>query len=457
MFWKSRKAKSDISSVCACEICKNRNDFSLPEHLKRKLYSRDLVVFAGAGISTENRAVFPYTLYDDVKAELGLNAESSMPFSTVMEKYCAQPDGRALLLQKIRKRFDYISSFPELHRFATLFHKELATIHLIDTIVTTNWDDLFERECGAIPLTTAEDFAFWSLPGRKVFKIHGSINNYGSIIATDKDYEACREALRDGILGSTLKHILGTKTVVYVGYSFSDSDFTQIYEFLKDEMKDVLPHSYMVTPNEAEKEAILDRGFTPIITSGEHFLSVLKMHLVADGLQIPDESFEGIRPMYGLLIKAHEDLHGRFKPHDSPLMLYTTGYQDGFMQALERAMARMCTGEYSCPGCLTGLIEKYEEIRREKEGENKLFDVAYVDGYLQGLTFIMLSEDDRTELPLWYVTGETKPAKDLDSLGAAFDVATNECPEWTKQAESLIESRLEKDGHVDLHHTPFLL
>jgi len=69
----------------------------------------------------------------------------------------------------------------------------------------------------------------------------------------------------------------------------------------------------------------------------------------------------------------------------------------------------------------------------------------------------MLSEDDRTELPLWYVTGETEPAKDLDSLGSAFDVATTECPEWTKQAVRLVELRLEKDGHVDLHHTPFLL
>jgi hypothetical protein len=415
------------------------------------------VIFAGAGISTENKTVFPYTLYDEIKAELKIDAAAAVPFSTVMEKYCAQADGRALLLQKIHERFEYISSFQELHRLATIFHKELATIRHIDTIVTTNWDDFFERECGAVPFTTAQDFAFWRLPRRKVLKIHGSINNYGSIIATDGDYKACRESLRDGILGSTLKHILGTKTVVYVGYSFSDSDFIQIYEFLKDEMKDVLPHSYMVTPNEAAKEAIIERGFTPIITSGQHFLSVLKTHLVADGMQIPDERFGGMWPMYGRLLEAHRELRGRFKPTESPLMVYTACYQDGFMQALERAMTRMCTGEYSCPGCMDRLIKEYKGIRKQKLSSRRLFDVAYVDGYLQGLAFIILNDDEREQLPLWYTTGDTEAAKDLDALGAAYGEASDLDPEWIKQAVSKVQSLIGEDGTVSLHHTPFLL
>ena len=157
------------------------------------------------------------------------------------------------------------------------------------------------------------------------------------------------------------------------------------------------------------------------------------------------------------LASRHEDLHDRFAPSDSPLMIFTASYQDGFMQALERTMARMCTGEYSCPGCLSGLIEKYEEIRREKEDSDRFVDVAYVDGYLQGLAFIMLTDDDRAELPLWYVTGDTEPAKNLDTLGEAFGAAAAACPEWIKQATGLVQSRLDKDGNVDLHHTPFLL
>ena len=31
----------------------------------------------------------------------------------------------------------------------------------IENIITTNWDDFFERECGATPYVSPEDFALW--------------------------------------------------------------------------------------------------------------------------------------------------------------------------------------------------------------------------------------------------------------------------------------------------------
>jgi hypothetical protein len=34
---------------------------------------------------------------------------------------------------------------------------------------------LFERRCGAVPIVTIEDFAFWNTPGRKVLKISGKV------------------------------------------------------------------------------------------------------------------------------------------------------------------------------------------------------------------------------------------------------------------------------------------
>jgi hypothetical protein len=98
-----------------------------------------------------------------------------------MSQLCNQSNGRAKLLRKIKDRFDYIRSFPELYRIATRFHRELSTLFLVDTIVTTNWDSFFEDECGALPFVTADDYAFWEQSVRKVFKIHGSANSLGSI------------------------------------------------------------------------------------------------------------------------------------------------------------------------------------------------------------------------------------------------------------------------------------
>jgi hypothetical protein len=47
----------------------------------------------------------------------------------------------------------------------------------------------------------------------------------------------------------------------------------------------------------------------------------------------------------------------------------------------------MCTGEYSCPGCLARLIEKYQEIRKTKQKAQKRTDVAGVDSYVQETTW----------------------------------------------------------------------
>src|SRR5690606_30134800 len=117
-----------------------------------------------------------------------------------------------------------------------------------------NWDDYFERECNAIPIVTAEDFAFYNVEARKVFKIHGSISNYGSIVATSEDYTRCYKNLQTGIIGSFLKTILATKVVVFVGYSFSDFDFNKIYNYLKKEMGNILPHCYIVTLDKTFEE-----------------------------------------------------------------------------------------------------------------------------------------------------------------------------------------------------------
>ncbi len=117
-----------------------------------------------------------------------------------MSLYCGTNiNGRQKLLQKIKFRFDYCKQFSELYRQASWFHHELSSIYYIKTIITTNWDDYFEQECGAIPITIPEDFAFYNLPDRKVIKIHGSISNYGTIVATKQDYANCYRRLNRGL------------------------------------------------------------------------------------------------------------------------------------------------------------------------------------------------------------------------------------------------------------------
>lgn len=138
--------------LIGCEFCEQNIPFELPEAVLEACQQGSLVIFAGAGISTEGKKVFPCTLYDEIRAELDIREDISFPL--LMTKFVQKTKDKRLLLQKIKQRIDYAKSFPELYRQITRFHQELSTIHQVKEIITTNWDDFFEVECAALPLVT---------------------------------------------------------------------------------------------------------------------------------------------------------------------------------------------------------------------------------------------------------------------------------------------------------------
>ena len=280
-------------SNCDCAVCKDEHDFEVSHDLFQDFMHGNVALFAGSGISTESRNVLKFTFYEDIAAEID-KLNSSLSFPEIMEEYCQLPNGRIKLLEKIKHRFSHIRSFPELERVATKFHRELATFFPQKTIVTTNWDIYFEEYCDATPFVTDEDLAFWNNSGTRVLKIHGTINNYGSIVATTSDYKKCESDLEKGILGGILKTILATQTIVFVGYSLSDFDFINIYNFVKDQMKGLHKQAYIVTPFDHDNDKFKKMGLTPIITDGTYFISQIKQHAINEGvIVIPPTTSDG--------------------------------------------------------------------------------------------------------------------------------------------------------------------
>src|ERR1700730_4575888 len=133
---------------CYCDVCRDNRPFDLPSGLYEDFLKSKVVLFVGAGVSTESHRVFPYKLYDDIREQLKLEGEGALSFPDVMSAYCAQPNGRAKLLRAIKDRLYNVNSFTELYRGATRFHQEVSTVYSLDTIITTNWDPYFELECG---------------------------------------------------------------------------------------------------------------------------------------------------------------------------------------------------------------------------------------------------------------------------------------------------------------------
>jgi NAD-dependent SIR2 family protein deacetylase len=408
-FWEKIKGKSNQKELIEveCSICKNSHPFSLPNEIIEAVKHEKLVIFAGAGISTENRNVFRWSLYEDILDDIGIEKSQNISFSNLMSEFCKQND-RSKLLQTMKNRFDYINSFPELRRTATDFHHELSTIYQVNEIITTNWDDYFEKECGAIPIVSPEDFAFWDHPGRKVFKIHGSINNYGSIVATEEDYKKCYRRLRSGLIGSSLKMVLATKVVLFLGYSFGDEDFNKIYNLLRKEMNGVLPPAYIITLDSHAKEKFSKMNITPIITDATYFISIIKKHLIKEEILLDDERYDGLYKALFLINSAHDKLYKYFNYKKHPEIIYTACYQDGLIHAFERNIAKKNTGYYSNPINIFNALQSYEKIRKDKVHKRKYLDVAYTDGYIAGLYYILADNKERKNLPLFYVFGANR-------------------------------------------------
>ena len=84
---------------------------------------------------------------------------------------------------------------------------------------------------------------------RKVYKIHGTIENIGTLIMTESDYDKCYQELNTNLIGSKIKYLLSNKTVVFIGYSMEDEDFKKIWKFIDNSLGDLKPHYYIVSPD----------------------------------------------------------------------------------------------------------------------------------------------------------------------------------------------------------------
>lgn len=439
---------------CECALCKNNKPFDFPKEIVEAAVNDDLVLFCGAGISTEGKTVLPDSFYSTIRNEIGLE-DNTIPFSNLMQQYCDLPNGRKKLLKKIRERFNYIHSFPELERAATAFHRELAPLYPIRTIITTNWDTYFEDYCGAIPITIPEDFAFWDNSSRCVLKIHGSIQNLSSIIATSTDYEKRFVELQNGIIGATLKSILATKTVVFIGFSFGDEDFAQIINYLRDEMGDIFPHIYIVTLDATLKDRLAYKNATSIVTSGTFFLHRLKLALV-DLRIIKDYTHRY------LVVAAYDKInesHRKVSEIDLlkyPCTIYTLSYQDGVIHALERFLHNYQTGEYNRPGSYKKNVEEYEKWITNYLTKEDYWNATYFQGYVDGLTLIEACEVGNNILDIFPVLFLPNAKQDLST----YDIFMDELmrlsrgrSKYQRYAKNFVKKWAGPD--IVVHHRPY--
>lgn len=447
-----KKRKDTAKEYCA--ICKDFHDFALPNDLFEALVNHELVIFAGAGVSTENKNVFPSTLYEDILGELGYSHDKGISFPEVMSEYCRKTGDRRALIDRIRTRIDYVHSFPELYRGAVGFHKQLAIMPCINEIVTTNWDDFFEVECHATPFVYEQDMAFWDRPVRKVLKLHGSINNLGSIVVTSEDYEKRYQSLNTGLVGSQLKLLIANRKLVFVGYSFGDEDFSRVYSFVRAQLGDFMTKPYIVTVDKLNDEKWKGLGLEPIYTAGEYFLQVLTHELELRGCLLPSRSITAAQEELGLIRREHSRLAKNVNLLEQPEVIYCLSYQDGIIHAFEHFLHHVDYGESLCENKIHRVLVGYERLIKKKKAQRKWFDVAYLKGYLNGHIFVLTSKEESRYFPRYLDLSLNNELRTFDEYRDSLSIAEGRRKSITDYALRFVKQIPDKS--LVVQHTPFL-
>lgn len=394
-----------MNEPCECMICKNNKKFDMPEEIVESVLKNNLVLFCGAGISTESKFVFPESFYTNVLREIedktNKKVDLDISFSRLMSLYVDTfPNGRRKLLNKIKEKFDFIDSFPQLLNIATSFHKEVAANPFIETIITTNWDTYFEDYCDCTPVINDTDATLWNVFKKRVFKIHGSIHNVGSIVATEKDYQESYNRLSKDLIGDRLKTILASNTVVFIGFSFGDEDLNRLLDILSEKMGDFSNQFYLVTIDEKWKENA-DSRLIPIITDGTYFIHQLNNILIAEGRLVSSDIYDYAEELLYFIKEEHMKFFESNTYRDEikafPELLLSIAYQDAFIHALERCVANRSNGEYLIPGYFEPRIQSYKSYYDKRILEENYAQAFYNLGYCDGLLSLLLYANDPEE------------------------------------------------------------
>lgn len=434
-----------------CDVCRNHHEFDIPNEILEAVKNGNLVLFAGAGISTEGKGVFPKSFYQEISDELN-KKDYNQSFSEIMEEYCSKNNGRIKLVKKFIERLDYVESFQEMKNTACKFYDELQTLYMINEIITTNWDNYFENICGCIPFVVSKDFALTGTQKRKVYKIHGSINNLGTIVATKSDYEECYKQLHSGLIGSKLKLLLSDseKQIVFIGYSLTDEDFVRIIEFLEDELGEFMPHYYIVTLDENIEKKINTKKYTPIITDATYFLSKLKSKLIEEDYLLEDRIYEFAYIALQEVSKVHLDISENDITR-YPDLVYSMVYQDGLIHCYQRVIAMKKVGYYSNNANIQDSIRGYVNLLEEKEIQKDYYNQAYIDGYLNGLISLDNRKYDMFP-PFFYSFSDKEVIYTLNK----YMKKRKKIIEENKCKIDYIKEKLKDKKNIIAHHPPFI-
>lgn len=232
----------------------------------------DAAIFAGAGLSASSGCVNWKELLCDIAKELSLDIDKEQDLVSLAQYYFNKNRSRTKFNDII------INAFGNAKR-PNDNHKLLSDLP-IATFWTTNYDKLIEeslREKGKrydVKATCSSLTRRVKGGDAVIYKMHGDIDNPDSIVLIRDDYENYSHKQHPFI--DALKGDLMNKTFLFIGFSFTDPNFSYISSQLRVQLEGNQREHYCILRNISKVECIDESDYNYKMLKFQYLIDDLK-------------------------------------------------------------------------------------------------------------------------------------------------------------------------------------
>lgn len=230
-------------------------ELCIPVELIKDIKRGDTIFFIGAGLSRQSGFPNWHELLKGIIPDLELSQD--LDLTQVAQQFVeSKAQGRNILINHLRDVLKDNKIEPNENHY--LLFKKIPHKY----IFTTNFDELIEITLRAPPsklfniINQDPSIGNWTESQLQLIKLHGSIDTPDSIVITKEDYDVYFK--NHPALVNIIQSMLLTKSIFFIGYSFSDPEFNHIWNTIRSIQPTYRKPSYMVV-KKTTKEEIRDK------------------------------------------------------------------------------------------------------------------------------------------------------------------------------------------------------
>lgn len=215
--------------------------------IRQAMVNKQLVLFIGAGASKDSGMPLWGEAIRAIASRMGIDHEKTD--TLVIPQYYYNARGNKEYTQLMREIFKYGEKLEtkEVHKKIMRF--------AVGTIITTNYDHLLEQaaeENGVFLDVVARDSDLpYRKAGNELIKMHGDFEHDNFVLKED-DYLQYHKNFK--LIENYIKSLIGTKTVLFIGYSLSDPDVKHIFSWVKDILGENFQRAYLINAGDEFNE-----------------------------------------------------------------------------------------------------------------------------------------------------------------------------------------------------------